>query len=164
MGLDDLFGDRQAKTGILAEALMRPVGVKALEDPSNKSLDPFRNWLRKKWISSLEKHSPGAVSSLARSLETLVQELQDRPWGDLLKQNDAGNKSNGLQRSFYLTLSPFEQKRLLAQYLFSLGKRDFSQAQLEEIQKRLDKSQKVITFKVGGCHWEVNAEQIKVQS
>ena len=32
MGLDDLLGDRQAEPGILPEALMRPVGVEALED------------------------------------------------------------------------------------------------------------------------------------
>ena len=32
MRLDDLLGDRKAEAGILAEALMRPVGVEALED------------------------------------------------------------------------------------------------------------------------------------
>ena len=33
MGLDDLLGDRQPEPGILPKALMRPVGVEALEDP-----------------------------------------------------------------------------------------------------------------------------------
>ena len=32
MGLDDLLGDREAQAGILAEALVRSVGVEALED------------------------------------------------------------------------------------------------------------------------------------
>ena len=32
MGLDDLLGDREAEAGILAEALVRPIGVEALED------------------------------------------------------------------------------------------------------------------------------------
>ena len=32
VGLDDLLGDRQAKPGILAEALMRPVGVEAIKN------------------------------------------------------------------------------------------------------------------------------------
>src|SRR5690606_23654558 len=32
MGFDDLLGNRQAETGILAEALMRSVGVEALEN------------------------------------------------------------------------------------------------------------------------------------
>ncbi|WII70958.1 tRNA lysidine(34) synthetase TilS [Bdellovibrio sp. 22V] len=142
---------------------LREEKIRSFEDPSNKSLDPLRNWVRNEWLKALEKRSRGATSALARSLETIAQEIENRPWGDLLSQNEA-YKTQGLSRGFYLTLSPFEQKRLLAQYLFALGKRDFSQSHLEEIQKRLDKSQKVITFKVGGCHWDVNAEQIKVQS
>src|SRR5690349_16798476 len=32
MRFDDLLGDRQAESGVLAEALMRAVGVEALED------------------------------------------------------------------------------------------------------------------------------------
>ncbi|MEN0057453.1 MAG: tRNA lysidine(34) synthetase TilS [Bdellovibrio sp.] len=142
---------------------VREEKLRVFEDPSNASLDPLRNWVRGEWLKSLEKRSRGATASLARSLETIAQEIENRPWGDLLSQNEA-YKTQGLSRGFYLTLSPFEQKRLLAQYLFALKKKDFSQSHLEEIQKRLDKSQKVITFKVGGCHWEVNAEQIKVQS
>jgi len=38
MGLDDLLRDRQPQPGILAETLMRPVGVKALEDPLQRIL------------------------------------------------------------------------------------------------------------------------------
>nr|BFD62929.1 hypothetical protein BdHM001_16100 [Bdellovibrio sp. HM001] len=142
---------------------LREEKLRSFEDPSNESLDPLRNWVREDWLKVLEKRSRGSTAALARSLETIAQEIENRPWGDLLSQNEA-YKSQGLQRAFYLTLSPFEQKRLLAQYLYSLGKKDFSQSHLEEIQKRLDKSQKVITFKVAGCQWEVNAEQIKVQS
>ncbi|WP_413581606.1 tRNA lysidine(34) synthetase TilS [Bdellovibrio sp. HCB288] len=148
---------------------LRAEKIRAFEDPSNRLLDPFRNWIREDWLKSLEKRQKGAVKSLARSLEILAQELQSvdhKPGSDLLAQNEAykSQKSHGLSRPFYLTLTPFEQRRLLAQYLFALGKRDFSQSQLEEIQKRLDKSQKVISFKVSGCQWEINAEQIKVES
>lgn len=148
---------------------LRAEKLRAFEDPSNALLDPFRNWVREDWLKSLEKRQKGAVNSLARSLETLAQELhslEHKPGTDLLSQNEANKPQDvkGLSRAFYLTLTPFEQRRLLAQYLFSLGKRDFSQSQLEEIQKRLDKPQKVITFKVSGCDWEINAEQIKVES
>lgn len=142
---------------------LREEKLKVLEDPSNKSMDPLRNWLRSDWLKSLERRSRGSVESLARSLETIAQELEGRVRGDLLLENEA-YLAEGLSRSYYLTLTPFEQRRLLAQYLFSLEKKDFTQAQLEEIQKRLDNPQKVITFKVGKCHWDVNAEQIKVQS
>ncbi|MEK2645433.1 tRNA lysidine(34) synthetase TilS [Bdellovibrio sp. BCCA] len=142
---------------------LREEKLRIFEDPSNSKLDPLRNWIREEWLKELERRARGASAALARSLETIALEIENRPWGDLLSQNES-YKTQGLSRGFYLTLSPFEQKRLLAQYLFALGKRDFSQSHLEEIQKRLDKSQKVITFKVGGCHWEVNAEQVKVQS
>lgn len=133
------------------------------EDPSNTSLEPLRNWIREEWLPLLEKRSEGAVSSLARSLETIAQELELHSGNSLLSQNEA-YKTQGLSRSLYLTLSPFEQRQLLAQYLYALGKRDFSQAQLEEVQKRLDNSQKMLTFKIAGCQWEINAQQIKVQS
>jgi len=142
---------------------LREEKLKALEDPSNRSVDPLRNWLRSDWLKALEKRSRGSVESLARSLETIAQELDGRVRGDLLQENEAYT-TQGVSRSFYLTLTPSEQRRLLAQYLFSLEKKDFTQAHLEEIQKRLDKPQKVITFKVGKCQWDVNAEQIKVQS
>lgn len=144
---------------------LREEKVRTYEDPTNTSLDPFRNWIREEWLKGLEKRQRGAVGSLARSLETIAQEVSESVEGfsDLLSHNEA-YKTQGLSRAFYLTLSPFDQRRLLAQYLFSLGKKDFSQAQLEEIQKRLDKSQKVIMFKVSGSEWEINAQQIKVQS
>ena len=142
---------------------LREEKLRSFEDPTNLSLDPLRNWLREEWLKALEKRQRGALASLARSLETIAQEVSAQPWGDLLGQNES-YKTQGLSRAFYLTLSPFEQRRMLAQYLYSLGKRDFTQSQLEEIQKRLDKSQKVITFRVSGSEWEINAEQIKVQS
>lgn len=145
---------------------LREEKIRTLEDPTNFSLDPLRNWLREEWLKSLEKRQKGAVDSLARSLELIAQEISSHgvvAGSDLLSQNES-YKTQGLSRSYYLTLGPFEQRRMLAQYLFALGKKDFSQSQLEEIQKRLDKPQKVITFRVSGCEWIINAEQIKVQS
>lgn len=142
---------------------LRAEKIRAFEDPSNESLDPLRNWIRQDWLKALEKKSRGVTRSLSRSLETIARDLESSSWGELLRQNE-DFKSQGLSRAFYLTLTPHEQRRMLAQYLFALGKKDFTQAHLEEIQKRLDNSKKVITFKVGGCEWEINAEQIKVQS
>ncbi len=133
-----------------------------IEDPTNTDLDPLRNWVRGVWLPQLEERIVGSVDVLARSLETMAFELKSTQ-NDLLLQNEA-YKTQGLQRSFYLTLNQQEQKRLLAQYLFSLGKRDFSQSHIEEVQKRLDNSQKVITFRSAGCEWVINAQQIKVQS
>jgi len=42
MGLDDLLGDREPQPGILAKALMRPVGVEALEDALERVLADAR--------------------------------------------------------------------------------------------------------------------------
>lgn len=135
-----------------------------IQDPSNDSLDPLRNWLREYWLPQLEQRSEGSLASLARSLDTIASELDRQGAGqDLLAENEA-YKSQGLSRIYYLSLSRFEQRRLLAQYLNFLKIKGFSQSHLEEVQKRLDNSQKVITFRVGGCNWEVNAEQIRVQS
>lgn len=137
--------------------------VSFLKDPSNESLDPMRNWLREDWLKSLEKRQKGSLKSFARSLETLAREVNEAPVWSLLAQNDA-YLHQGISRLFYLSLAVNEQKKLLAQYLLSIGKRDFSQSHLEEICKRLDSSQKMITFRVANMNWMVNAEQIKVES
>lgn len=156
-----LFRPFLSRGKVELETYVREGEVSFLPDPSNQDLDPLRNWLRGEWLPQLERRSLGASAVLARSLETIVDELSTS--GDLLSVNK-DFKSQGLQRSFYLTLTHSEQKRLLAQYLFALGKRDFSQSHIEEIQKRLDNSQKVITFQVAGFIWEINAQQIRVQS
>jgi tRNA(Ile)-lysidine synthetase, N-terminal domain len=140
---------------------LRSVKLRTFEDPSNESREPLRNWLREEWLVSLEKRQKGAVSALARSLELISHECAAEGNQDLLSANEA-YKSQGLSRAYYLTLNTHEQKRLLAQYLWALNIRNFSSAQLEEVQKRLDKTQKVITFKISGCEWDINAEQIKV--
>ncbi len=137
--------------------------LRPLNDPSNRSLDPLRNWIRRYWLKVLEKNWPGSASALARSLELLASEVEEKGWGELLNQND-NYREKGLSRAFFVTLSESEQRRLLAQYLFVLGVKNFTHSQINEIQKRLDNPQKVITFRVGGCLWQINAEQIKVQS
>jgi tRNA(Ile)-lysidine synthase len=136
--------------------------LEALEDPSNQDLDPLRNWLRSQWLPALEQRQEGACHALARSLATMASEYTQNQENSLLKK--AYHKEAGLSRAYYLSLGSGQQKTLLAQYLFSVEKRDFSQSHLEEIQKRLDNPQKVLTFKVAGCFWEVNAQQIKVES
>ncbi|MGZ3843214.1 MAG: tRNA lysidine(34) synthetase TilS [Bdellovibrio sp.] len=145
------------------KSYLKENNVEAIEDPSNENVDPLRNWIRQNWLVALESRVPGSTTSLARSLETIALEIESHSLKNLLSEN-IDFLEKGLSRSFYFTLSPFEQRRLLAQYLYALGKKDFSKSHLEEIQKRLDNSQKVITFRVAGCLWEVNAGQIKVQS
>lgn len=145
------------------EAYLSAEKIGFLEDPSNESQDPLRNWLRESWFQELEKKQKGSLKSLARSLETIAGEVSKDPAGNLLAQNEV-YQSGGISRPFYISLGSQEQKKLLAQYLLSLGKRDFTQSHLEEICKRLDNSQKVITFRVAHVNWLVNAGQIMVES
>lgn len=131
--------------------------LQSFEDPSNLDLNPLRNWLRQEWLVSLEKRQEGAVNSLGRSLEILAEALSENSLPEGLF------KENFISRPHYLALSKTQQKQALAQYMLRQGAQDFSQSHLEEIQKRLDISQKEFIFKVGGIDWEINAQQIRVQ-
>lgn len=134
-------------------------GVKYLEDPSNVNESYLRNWLRQNWLPQLEQRQPGAVASFARSLQLIVNSLDQEQFVPEEYVN-----LQGISRSYYLTLDSGAQLRTLARYLFLLGIRDFSHSQLEEIKKRLANSQKVITFKVAGLFWDINAQQIRVRT
>ncbi len=138
-------------------------GLKPLADPSNESVDPLRNWLRKRWLPQLEKRQPGGAASLARSLALLASEGKTSVRPDLLSRPNS-LLGRALARDFWLSLGRVEQKRLLAQYLLDQKHRHFTQSHLEEICKRLDNPQKVFTFKVARLIWVVNAQQIEVQS
>jgi len=129
----------------------------ALEDPSNQDLNPLRNWLRQEWLVALENRQPGAVNSLGRSLEILAESLEESSLPKDLFQADF------ISRSHYLSLSKPQQKQALAKFLLEAGVQNFSQSHLEEIQKRLDNSQKELTFRVSGIDWVINAQQIRVQ-
>lgn len=135
--------------------------IRFLEDPSNQDLDPLRNWLRQSWLPQLEERIPGSLTSLARSLENLVG--RDSEEDHLLaKHRELHPEGAGVALSFLLALSLKSRRTLLAQYLYSLNKRDFSQGHLDEVIKRLDNTEKVHTFKVAGCVWSVNAGRVIV--
>lgn len=134
-----------------------------IEDPSNLETDPMRNWLRMFWLPALEQKWPGSVSSIGRSLENIVNELESEESLIVRHDREIGEAQvNGLSLLFLESLSPKSRRTLIAQYLLLLKKRDFSTSHIEEVLKRLDSSQKIHTFKVGGCHWSVNAGQVQV--
>ena len=66
-------------------------------------------------------------------------------------------------RTEFLQLSHSDQFKTLATALKGIGQREFSQGQLEEIIKRLDKNQKDIIFSVAGVNWFINAQQVMLQ-
>lgn len=126
-----------------------------IEDPSNKDLKYLRNWIRHKWLRDLEKKRPGALESFERSFENLLKTYETPQDPKIFDQQ-------GFSRAFYLTLSDFEQKRLLAQLLFHNEVKNFRTSHLKEMQKRLDTPQRELTFTVLGLKLEINAEQVKV--
>lgn len=131
--------------------------LNAFEDPSNADLHPMRNWIRQEWLVALENRQKGAVSCLGRSLEILAETLEEQVLPEGIFTEGA------VSRAIYLSLSKSQQKQALASYLLSQKVRNFSQSHLEEVQKRLDISQKGFTFKVSGMDWVINAQQIRVQ-
>jgi tRNA(Ile)-lysidine synthase len=136
--------------------------VEFSEDPSNQEDVYLRNWLRNDWLRSLEVKSPGSVGHLAQSLRGMVVELQ-RSEHEFQLQYHGCDLSQGLSRSWYLSLSQNDQLSALASYLKAHQIRDFTRGQLEEIKKRLDKNQKDLTFTILDRKWVINATQIMLE-
>lgn len=125
------------------------------EDPSNRDPRHLRNWLRHAWLPQLEARRPGSVKALARSMELLVEALP--------RETTEIAIGSSLPQSAYLLASPSEKRRWLAQLLVQAGMENFSFSQVEEIRKRLDKSRKGHSFRVAGCLWTINAQQIEAR-
>lgn len=134
--------------------------LKFIEDPSNSNVDPMRNWLRNDLIPHIEARQAGLVQNLGRSLQLLVEAL-DEPLP--IKIMDLGEGQLVFNLSSYLALSLAQQRGMLASVLFQLGLKNYSQGQVEEIQRRLDNHQKVHTFCLGSAHWSIDARQVCVR-
>lgn len=132
-----------------------------IEDPTNQNEDFLRNWIRQSWLPALEAKQPGASGALARSLSLIVEE-----WQGMIEKSPFQLaflvESSSVPLVAYASLSAEKQQRLLAEWVFTLGIRDFSLGKIKEVQKRLDSPENEHTFKVGGLVWLVNAGQIKV--
>lgn len=123
-----------------------------LLDPSNQDQ---RSWLRQVWLPALEKQFPGSCQSLARSLDNLSKALE--------QVKSSALSAEFISRQEYMALSVEKQRSLLAEYILSLGIRNFTRGQIEEIQKYLDKNQIIHSFHVGGLFWSINAKQIRAK-
>lgn len=156
----------------------RALKVQWIEDPSNRDLDPRRNWMRHEWLPALEKKIPGAKASLMRSLKLLVEgaelRLSDKAVTRSVSRKSGKNqKVTGVEdergevsirRMDYLALSPEEKRAYLVKYLKTLKIKSFSYGQVEEIRKRLDNRRREYTFNLLKHRWSVNAEQIQARS
>jgi len=149
------------KSEILAYA--QTEGVTWIDDPTNQQSDYLRNWVRNEWLGDLAAKIPGSIENLTNSLGRLISEVKvNNEVIDInYEYNSEGNPTKAIfDRTEFLQLSHSEQFKTLAKALKGIGQREFSQGQLEEIIKRLDKNKKDIIFSIAGVNWFINAQQV----
>jgi tRNA(Ile)-lysidine synthase len=128
--------------------------LKPLTDPSNIDTRYLRNWLRGIWLPELEAKRPGAGRVLAQSLDSIVATLSSQDFSFPLDK---------MHRGQFMALTQDEQRRWLAAALLHIGQKNFTKGHLDEIRRRVLESPKNNSFKVAGCNWQINAQQILVQ-
>ncbi|MCB0421340.1 MAG: tRNA lysidine(34) synthetase TilS [Bdellovibrionales bacterium] len=141
------------------EAYLEEFSIDFLDDPSNKSVDPLRNWLRLEWLPLLEKKRPGALDSLARSLSNLLDGNKSEE--SALKFSDYILESR-IHHPRFLELSRYDQRRVLARFMREQGFAEYGRSHIEEIIKRLDTSKKNHTFILLRRCWQVSPQWIEV--
>jgi tRNA(Ile)-lysidine synthase len=129
-----------------------------IEDPSNAQTNYFRNWLRREWLPALEEKRRGSVASFARSLDLLSEDVSRAATAT------AVTAPRFARREFH-ALGANDKRALLSAVAFSQGARDFGQAKIIEVLKRLDRlevsRQRQATFVVGGVKWLVTPLEIE---
>lgn len=132
--------------------------IQWLDDPSNNSEDYLRNWLRHTWFKTLDEKNPMGYLNFSRSLLRLCQELgQTQPFELQFFRN---SPDLGLDRQWFQSLTDKVQLKALSLFIRHHSIFDITSGQLAEIQKRLDKNQKDITFTLARVNWVINETQI----
>lgn len=148
------------KTDILVYAADNK--LKWIEDPSNTSEGYLRNWLRERWFKELDQRIPLGYQNYSRSLLRLCEELsQNQSFGLEFFKN---SPELGLDRHWFNALSDKLQIKALNLFLRHHSIFNFTSGQLAELQKRLDKNQKDITFNLSHVKWIINETQIMLVS
>lgn len=114
--------------------------VQFLSDPSNKSKDALRNWMRQVWLPALEKKRPGSVSRMALSLKHITESILTSESGVKSKMSSILGPE-GIRLAYFLPLSKSEKQRVLAEYMLQLGLKNYTSNHIHELLKRLDHSQ-----------------------
>lgn len=131
-----------------------------VEDPSNESSHPLRNWLRKKWLAELEEKHPGGVQSLARSLDLLVSQIHSH---DLDPALEACFEGEAFCLAPYWCLNETHKRLVVANYMKSQGLKNYGLSHINEVCKRLDTEKKRHTFLLLGRRWKVDAGRMSVE-
>ncbi len=137
-----------ARTEIEDYALAK--GLHWKMDPSNAVDDALRNWLRNQWLPALERKRPGAMKTLARSIETLLPQALGQEWPDI--------PYVGLRRELFISADVSERRELLARYLRAMGINGYGQTHIDEIVKRLRTRRKNFAFAMLGLKFTVSPD------
>jgi tRNA(Ile)-lysidine synthetase-like protein len=140
--------------------------VPFIEDPSNATKEPLRNWLRHDWLPLLEKKSPGSLRSFARSLVLLLEKHSDGSFADLLIKSESDFSAMGdrFRRSMYDQMSLSQKRMLITQCFRAHRAKNYSKNHILEVIKHLDKADKVHRFKVASLYWSVESEMVHISS
>jgi tRNA(Ile)-lysidine synthase len=132
-----------------------------VDDPSNDSKDPFRNWMRLDLLPSLEAKRPGSTRAFSRSLDAIV-EMCSTQIEDSHRFVKANPEENFLSRPYYESLAVSDRRQALAALLLKVGARSFARSHIDEIRKRIEVPRKALQFRILGLRVRINAEQIFV--
>lgn len=138
-----------------------------VEDPSNNRNDYLRNWLRNEWLPQLDIKVPGSLRSVSRSLSLAFEGVRPDlgvtgrfPIEVMPSPGKVGEVVFSLIQFHHL--AGHERREFLVQLLKSRGIKNFSQNQVVEIIKNLDKADKVHRFRVANCLWQVAENKVRL--
>ncbi len=129
--------------------------LKWKDDPSNKDNHHLRNWIRNKWLPSLEKKRLGSVKSLTRSLEAICPS-RDK---DLFL---LAITPKGIKRNLLIEMPLKEQKQVLALYMRKLKLSNYGQSHISEILKQAERQKKEFSVKILKRTWIFTQDYIGV--
>lgn len=140
-----------------------------IADPTNEVNDYLRNWLRNSWLPELDKFSAGSVQSFSRSIQNLISETSVRR-AEFLSEIQAHLVSFKspevitvtIDKNWFMSLLEPDQMKVLLYGVKTHFDVNWTQGQIKEILKRLDKNQNEHTFSASGMNWLIKQGQIVI--
>lgn len=133
-----------------------------IEDPSNETEHTLRNWLRNEWLPQLEAYRAGSLDAFARSLQLLWS--QNSSSQDLFTNQRLWLSSTEVSRLEFLSMKESDQRRVIAAMMNNCGVRNYTQAHIKEVLKRLDTEQNNFIFNTAKATWSVGPVAFKIHS
>ena len=127
-------------------------GLNWTEDPSNKSLDPLRNWIRNEWLQALD-HKAGK-DGFAKSLMLISEAMSELKSVEVEKSIIFESETKGfIHLENWLVFDRFQKQSTIAHILLKVRKTGYTYGQIEEVVKQLDQIKKETTFRSGKLTW-----------